>query len=363
MGQSPDGSFRMARTSSWRPTPEQRLLLEAALGRGEDVASSFAAWTRITDGAPIDAASTRLLPLLEDNLRAHRIDDERMLSWQAGRAQTWLDNRNLFHEAAGVLAAFDAAGIDTRVLKGAALAVVAYRDESLRPMSDVDLLVPEIAVHDAMRILNDAGWTPDFAPAEALVPYQHSVGFSNNRGGRCDLHWRLLADGRQRLGDADYWRSPLIFDLAGRTVAALSPSDQLLHVCVHGALWNQTPTLRWVADAATLLRAFAGVIDWALLARRIHERGLAAPVQTTLTYLDQVIHGLVPANGLELIRSVDAPGIERLVHRCRQSPIKALRAVGRLQYWLRRWRASSEPLTRRAAAFRAYLQVRPQGRP
>ena len=349
----------MTRTRSWRPTPDQRLLLIAALGTGDAVAQSFAAWTRCVRGADLDVASTRLLPLLEDNLRAHGIEDERMAGWQAIRANTWLDNRLLFHEAGAVLADLRRARIDVRVLKGAALSVLAYGDESLRPMSDVDLLVQVGAARDAIAILERAGWVPEFAPATALIPYQHAVGFSNATGGRCDLHWQLLADGRQDLGDDDYWEAPTPFELAGEAASAMSPTDQLLHVCVHGALWNSTPTPRWIADAVCLLQTFTSSIDWPLLARRISERGLVSPVQATLSYLDRLIGGVVPPEGLSLIRSVVAPGAERLVHRCRQSPSRALRAVGRAQYWIRRWRASDDPWTRRAAAFGAYLQVRP----
>ena len=65
-----------------------------------------------------------------------------------------------------VLDAFNAAGIDAVVLKGAALAHVLYPAVGLRPMSDIDLLVDPQLTRRAQALLAELGF---FAPARPTV--------------------------------------------------------------------------------------------------------------------------------------------------------------------------------------------------
>ena len=58
-----------------------------------------------------------------------------------------------------VLGVLAAAGIDALVLKGVALALTAYPAPELRPMVDVDLLVPGAQLGDALLALDTAGWS------------------------------------------------------------------------------------------------------------------------------------------------------------------------------------------------------------
>ena len=65
----------------------------------------------------------------------------------------WLWHRERTVVLAEVLEAFQRASIDTIVLKGAALAWTIYPSPALRPMSDVDLLVPAAAAPTAQLLL------------------------------------------------------------------------------------------------------------------------------------------------------------------------------------------------------------------
>lgn len=62
-------------------------------------------------------------------------------------------NMILFDELGRVLEAFNEAGIDVIVLKGAALAQTIYPDIALRPMGDVDLLVKKEGLEKAENLL------------------------------------------------------------------------------------------------------------------------------------------------------------------------------------------------------------------
>jgi len=50
---------------------------------------------------------------------------------------TWCENQILFHNMAGLLDRLHNAGIQTMILKGAALLLLYYKDYGLRPMLDL----------------------------------------------------------------------------------------------------------------------------------------------------------------------------------------------------------------------------------
>jgi hypothetical protein len=69
-----------------------------------------------------------------------------------------------------VLAAYQAAGIPALVLKGAALFHLVYPEPGLRPMSDLDILVPESEAWRAQRTLAELGFD---APLPSGLVFSH----------------------------------------------------------------------------------------------------------------------------------------------------------------------------------------------
>jgi hypothetical protein len=80
--------------------------------------------------------------------------------------------RNLgFAEAlAGVLDRLAEAGVPAVVLKGLSLVELVYGSPSLRPLIDLNLLVPRDRVETAAALLADRGYVPGVATAPALRP-------------------------------------------------------------------------------------------------------------------------------------------------------------------------------------------------
>ena len=60
-----------------------------------------------------------------------------------------------------VFAALDQAGVPFIVLKGAALIACYLADRSLRPMDDIDILVPEDRLADAIAVLTAMNLHPE----------------------------------------------------------------------------------------------------------------------------------------------------------------------------------------------------------
>lgn len=128
---------------SFRPTPQQELLLRASLFEEQEALQAWEAWkAQINWNDYLDAGSFRLLPLLFHNLQQHGVQDPLMHKLKGIYRKTWCENQIAFQKLAVLLQSFQKAGIKTLVLKGAALTVRHYQNNGLRPMNDFDVLVP-----------------------------------------------------------------------------------------------------------------------------------------------------------------------------------------------------------------------------
>src|ERR1700683_4642008 len=129
-------------------TPSQLLLLRAALLECPEAVEAAEEWFASGRDAAepgfswLEQGSRRLLPLVYRNVK-EALPPELRETLRRVSLQYWADNQKLFRRLEERLTWFHANGIPTVVLKGAALSVLHYRDKGIRPMSDVDILVPE----------------------------------------------------------------------------------------------------------------------------------------------------------------------------------------------------------------------------
>src|SRR5262249_33340216 len=146
------------------------------------------------------------------------------------------------------------AGVDSLVLKGAALVLGWYRDPGLRPMADLDLLIPITRLFPTLTALHRGGWTPAYVLTPSFVRTRHAAPFLGSQGIACDLHWRVFPEPTPPAVDEALWAASIRVDLLGTTTRTLSNADQLLHVCLHGARWAPVFASWWVSDAVTVIR-------------------------------------------------------------------------------------------------------------
>ena len=258
-----------------------------------------------------DHASQRLLPLVFWNLRRLGIDDPDVPRLRGTYRRAWYLNQLTFRTAAGVIGRFREAGIETLALKGVALSLLHYRDAGLRPMDDVDLLVRPSQAAEALAILERDGWQPlEKVPSHLEVKHAHP--FMDDGGRRIDLHWNALWEAAP---DDDLWGGCGAAQVQGRPTLALDPTDQLLHVCVHGVQWDPTPSIRWVAHAVTVLRTSS--IDWERLVARARARRLTLGLSGSLACLRDQLAAAVPPGVVEALAAAQAPVYERLGHRAK----------------------------------------------
>lgn len=313
------------------PTPDQELLLKAALLEGPEGIAAWTHWSTNADPEGLDDDSCRLLPLLYDTLHSRGISDAWTRRAKGFYRRTWCENTLRFHTAAAVLRALHDAGIKTMLLKGPALVLGYYRDAGLRPMDDFDILVPTSQGGAAVDVLKKLGWAPVFgsvgiAEDEALA-VGHAYPFRNARDQAVDLHWHVFYQRINATADNEFWAAARPLRLADVVTQILSPEDQLLHVCVHGmerAWWGgeRQPNLRWIADAMMILRTAAEELNWDRLfvqAQRLH---FVLPMREALGYLQGLLGAPIPASALARIRTAPVSTTERVAELARTRPSK-----------------------------------------
>lgn len=338
---------------------ERGLLLRAALASGGAAVDAWRAWRRDFSPALLGSETPELLPLLAWNLRLQGIDDPLFTGARATERAVWIRNTIRMHELARVLQTLRADGVDTMVLKGAALVALCYPDPGLRPMFDVDVLVPHDRARATMALLARAGWraVPRLATTcapEETIGVRHSHPFENTAGEQLDLHWHVLWECCEPDADDDFWRGSVPIAVGGAPTRALGAADQLLHVCVHGALGPGT-SLRWVVDAAMVLAANGGAVDWDRLVTQAQRRRLVLPVRDALGVLVRDLDTPIPASVTRALTRESPSLTQRIEHAARR----------RAGAWWRppvllachHWRLSAhQGLGRAVAGFPGYLR-------
>ncbi len=308
-----------------KPTPEQLLVLHAALDPAADALAAWERWRGRIDFDDVDHGSTRLLPLVYRNLGPDSFDAEVVGRLKGLYRRSWSHNQLIFKRAAEAITLLQDAGIETLVTKGASLALLAYGDVGARPMDDVDVLVPIERAGDAISVLSNAGWSPDHEDPLAWTEVHHSLDFAGGESGHVDLHWFALW---QPASDGRLWQAAVPLELSGVATRAPCPADQLLLACVHGTPWSPLPPFRWIADAVTVIRAAEGAIDWERLVAEATRRRLTVATAAALAYLGEEFGAAVPDSVLAELRAAPTSRHERAAFRaaCRpDSPLRTLR--------------------------------------
>lgn len=208
------------------------------------------------------------LPLVEGSVRARLV--------AARRAAVVLDAVQRRHEQA-TLGALVAAGVDTLVFKGAALAVSHYATPWLRPRGDVDILVPVEQAALAQAALVRAGCRKVPRPEGAAVTYQaRYAAMSPGVDLAYDLHWRL-ADPQafaEVIDLSTLRRHAVPGPVAGSWMP--DPVHALLIACVHRAAHHfDTDRLLLLYDIDRLVRRFDDH-EWRLAVERAEAGGIRA---------------------------------------------------------------------------------------
>lgn len=168
-------------------------------------------------------------------------DDDAGRAFRGALPSAWLEGverdgarraehqRRLLHELAHLTDAFDAAGIDTILLKGPYAALRFHGGLERRTFADLDLLVAPSAERAAEDVLATQGFarrSTILLSRRLTMRYTHALDFAG-RGILVDLHWRLFPHPSFRVDEERWWREPRSFAVLGRNYRVLPEDDDL----------------------------------------------------------------------------------------------------------------------------------------
>ncbi|MCG2787404.1 MAG: nucleotidyltransferase family protein [Anaerolineae bacterium] len=277
------------------PIPVQQFIT----GNANSAELSSTAWA----GLLAQAQSQGLAPLLYWKLSQagtiSSIPDFARAALREAYAATWSTNQKILQELEVLARLFDEAGIPVVVLKGACFALTIYPDIGLRPMGDLDILVPRAKLDQAVQIARALGYV-DAAPDAAsglndLIGHHACLRKLGSPAHLLEIHDSLVAEKSFTFAvPMDwFWQQTRPLEHAKYPgLRILSPTAQLLFAAAHAMLQHggQNAPLRWFYDIDQLIRFYGQELDWqALIAQaRLFEWGsaLSAALARAVTCFD-----------------------------------------------------------------------------
>jgi hypothetical protein len=170
---------------------------------------------------------------------------------------------------AEILRAFERASIDTIVLKGIALAWSIYASPVLRPMGDIDLMVPASAAQAAQQTIRRLGFDPEQPAQRRFGRNAHHLPIASRSQSGVTISVEIHRDALSRdtlssISMSNLTDSPRPFDLGGIPALALGHLDTMRHLTHHllEPSWQGRLRLIGVVDLFRYAVAFHDRIDW-----------------------------------------------------------------------------------------------------
>ena len=224
-------------------------------------------------------------------------------------------NAILLAETVRLQRALEAANIPCLMLKGIALAQLAYGSLKTKHARDVDLLVPPDRVAAALHILEREGYALLYPAAQlseaqsrAVFRYAREVQLLHS-GSRLlvEMQWRLTNNPLLLRGVDTHSATQRVALSDGVGIRTLAQDDLFSYLCVHGAqhAWSR---LKWLADLNAL--ASANIADILRLHRHAQSIGAGRCVGPALLPCNRLFDLDLPA---ALKEEIDGDrGLQRL---------------------------------------------------
>ena len=211
------------------------------------------------------------------------------------------------------------AGIEVIPLKGAILQSLLYRDNGLRAMNDIDILVrpadflraAELLLETGLQLSPHTKW-----PVEALSDFPASelpgeLTFYDGHGFGFDLHRSLMPtnwfSGIYRVDMDEVWSRSLLLSEAqqasvltglGLWKRLLSPYDIFAHLCLHLGLHGLQNTKSYL-DLDVWVRNLPDSWDWQVFLETVNRWQIRSSVYHSLIFCIQLLGTPVPQSVLE----------------------------------------------------------------
>lgn len=250
-------------------------------------------------------------PLVYFNLRKTRVNQlpkDYLEQLQKIYQSTTTQNLSFTQELLRLLKLFNDENIPVIPFKGPLLALMVYNNLSLRPISDLDLLIHEDDFLRAKKLLISNGYR---------LEVEHSWEshfFGRNDKYNVDLHSLLVP---QLLAYAllpkEVWQQTTLTQFKGVSIRSLNPEMQLFMLCLNGnkECWL---SLNRICDVAQLLRTQE--IDWTMLMRWADANGWRRLISIGLSLAVNILEVELPETVQQWLQK--EPSVQSIIYQIKQ---------------------------------------------
>ena len=261
--------------------------------------SEVIAWLDSTD---LDAANDgliRLIPMLHKKMERLGVIHPEADRIRGIYRHTLYRNRLLMHRGILMVNILRGAGVPALLLKGAAMLAAPGFDLGTRPMSDLDILVPEdtdlVAVERIMR-------GSEFPESKFSSRSRYTRVFFDKNGLEYDLQSTIKHANGPPGASEIFWDDSMDVACQGQLVSVLSPEHFAFHAMIHGMRSNTVSPIRWVADVLQIV-AYHSEFYWNKVASTAIYFRCQDPIIAGLEYL--LAAGFVGAEVRPAIQSME----------------------------------------------------------
>ena len=276
-------------------------------------------WDRLLN----DARQSNTDPLLYYTLKEANVDGllpGRVISeLKTAYCFAFVHNVFYYRELSDILNSFQSSGIQTIILKGAALAETLYPDISLRPFGDIDLLIRSRDLPEAQDRLQCLGYGEN-TDREFYQGYrerfeEHFIYRKNAHiPVYVELHTSLPPFVSARgLEVGGFWDRAVVAQIGEVDSLVLSEEDTVLHLCVHIFKHNFSTRLLWLYDLALLILRHGKGINWKLMEKRARKLGIHRVVGLALDQVRRILDVSVPQDATSWLESCRLSPVEKLL--------------------------------------------------
>ncbi len=226
-------------------------------------------------------------------------------------------NAVVLHKLKSVLAALAKENIPTLLLKGAALVDRVYQNAAIRPMGDIDLLVPRQHLERAVRALGPSYQVPEcigtYAGANLAIEQGAAAESRKNSRVALDLNCYLV--------ESPYfshmrfvkwlWETAAPGEMAGSGVFELSREALVLHLCAHLLMEQKGKQLLWLHDIAEVLALYREQLRWDVLLENAQRFDLALALEQVLARLERDWRLVLPERWKQSLSDLQTSTTER----------------------------------------------------
>ncbi|MEW6614163.1 MAG: nucleotidyltransferase family protein [Thermodesulfobacteriota bacterium] len=219
-------------------------------------------------------------------------------------------NTLIFNELRNILKVLNKAGLRVIVLKGAALAEMAYGNLALRPMSDVDLLVKKEDLFSINEHLEGIGYFPSDRSLDGIdftSTYLTTLDYRNasTNSPSFHIHWHFVNSTIpndsyiNNIKMEDIWQDAQKASVASVETLVMAPHHLIIHLSEHALrVTHSLSKLSLLCDINEAINSYQDRLDWDRLIKYSLKFKLDRMVYIALYFVSGFIASKIPERAL-----------------------------------------------------------------